>query len=112
MSEGVTYAHKIDKEEARIDWSRPAEQLRNHIHGLSPFPGAYSLVGDIRIKMLEAKLAEGSGEAGSLIARPMTIACGDGRALRILKVQRGGRGPMTADDLQRGLQLPLGTIFS
>lgn len=111
-SEGVTYAHKIDKHEARIDWKKPARDLRNHIHGLSPFPGAYSLVGDIRVKMLEAEITEGEGEAGTLIAHPVIIACGDGRAIRILKAQRAGKGPMTAEELSRGLPLPLGTVFS
>ncbi len=110
--EGVSYAHKIDKQEARIDWQRPAEELRNHIHGLSPFPGAYSMAGGERIKMLQAEVTEGRGPAGHLIKAPMTIACGDGEALRILKAQRAGKGPMSADDLLRGLPLPLGTIFS
>ncbi len=111
--EGVIYAHKIDKQEAKIDWSRPAEQLRNHIHGLSPFPGAYSKVGDMRIKILEAEIIKKTeGIAGSLITHPMTIACGDGTAIRIITAQRAGKGPMTAEELNRGLQLPLGTIFS
>ena len=112
VQEGVTYAHKIDKQEAKIDWTKPACELRNHIHGLSPFPGAYSMVGDIRIKILETEITEQSGNAGSLIEQPMTIACGDGRAIRILKAQRAGKGPMTAEELNRGLQLPLGAVFS
>lgn len=110
--EGVSYAHKIDKQEALIDWQRPAEDLRNHIHGLSPFPGAYSMAREERIKMLQAEVTEGSGAAGHLIAAPLTIACGDGKALRILKAQRAGKGPMSADELLRGLPLPLGTVFS
>ncbi len=109
---GVTYAHKIDKQEAKIDWAKSAKDLRNHIHGLSPFPGAYSMVGDIRIKMLQAEVTEGHGKAGSLIAHPMTIACGNGQAVNIIKAQRAGKGPMTAEELHRGLQLSLGTIFS
>ncbi|HEC01784.1 MAG TPA: methionyl-tRNA formyltransferase [Sphingomonadales bacterium] len=109
---GITYAHKIDKAEARIDWHRPAEDLRNHIHGLSPFPGAYSMTGDIRLKFLKAEVTEGNGPAGTLLALPLVIACGDGRALNILTAQRAGKGPMTAEDLSRGLQLPPGTVFS
>jgi len=109
---GIGYAHKIDKQEALIDWQKPAEELRNHIHGLSPFPGAYSMAGDERIKMLQAEVTEESGAAGHLIKAPMIIACGDGKALRILKAQRAGKGPMEADDLLRGLPLPPGTIFS
>ncbi len=111
-SHGVSYAHKIDKQEARIDWSKGAEEIRNHIHGLSPFPGAYSLVDGQRIKILQAEIAVGEGDAGCLVARPMTIACGDGRAIRILSAQRAGKGVMMADELNRGLQLPLGTAFS
>ncbi|MBL4802445.1 MAG: methionyl-tRNA formyltransferase [Emcibacter sp.] len=115
-SEGVIYAHKIDKKEAKIDWSQPAAHIRNHIHGLSPFPGAYSMVGDNRIKMLSVEIAHSDGNgnesAGTLLAPPMTIACGDGRALKILTAQRAGKGPMSAEDLNRGLQLPLGTVFS
>lgn len=110
--DGVTYAHKIDKQEAKIDWSRSAQDLRNHIHGLSPFPGAYCIAGDIRIKILEAEISADKGDAASLVAHPITIACGDGRSLKILKAQRAGKGPMSAEDLQRGLQLPLGTVFS
>ena len=115
--EGVCYAHKINKEEARIDWSKSAEHIRNHIHGLSPFPGAYSMVGDTRLKILTAEVIAGdhpvSDEtAGSLLALPLTIACGDSRALRVLTAQRASKGPMSAEDLNRGLQLSLGTVFS
>lgn len=109
---GITYAHKIDKAEAPIDWHRPAEDLRNHIHGLSPFPGAYSMTGDIRLKFLKAEVTEGNGPAGTLLSPPLVIACGDGRALNILTAQRAGKGPMTAEDLSRGLQLPPETVFS
>ncbi len=109
--EGVTYAHKIDKQEAKIDWTLPAEKIRNHIHGLSPFPGAYSIVGDIRIKLLEAEVVEGNGAAGTLATLPLTIGCGDGQAIRVLKAQREGKGPMLAEELMRGLHLPIGTVF-
>lgn len=110
--DGICYAHKIDKQEAALDWRRPAEDLRNHIHGLSPFPGAYSLTGEVRLKMLEAEVVPGKGQPGELIALPLTIACGDGMALKIHRAQRAGKGPMTAEELQRGLQLPLGTLMS
>jgi len=110
--QGVTYAKKITKQEARIDWTRPAQDIRNHIHGLNPFPGAYSMVGDMRIKMLTAEIACGDGPAGSLLTAPLTIACGDHRALRILTAQRAGKGVMTAEELGRGLQLPPGTVFT
>ena len=110
--EGICYAHKIDKAEAAIDWTRPADQLRNHIHGLSPFPGAFIMTGEMRIKILEAEVIEKSGEPGTMVDLPLTIACGDGRSLKILRAQRAGKGPMSADDLQRGLQLPMGTKFT
>jgi len=116
---GITYAAKITKQEARIDWSRSAADIRNHIHGLNPFPGAYSMVGDIRIKMLTAEVAEvaevtkgGDGPAGCLLAAPMIIACGDHRALKILSAQRAGKGPMTAEALGRGLHLVPGTCLT
>lgn len=110
--EGICYAHKIDKQEAHIDWTRPAAELRQHIHGLSPFPGAFCLKDDVRLKLLACEVVDGSGQAGELIALPLSIACGDGKALRITRAQRAGKGPMTAGELQRGMQLPLGTLFS
>jgi len=111
-AQGATYAGKITKDEARIDWTRPAQDIRTHIHGLSPFPGAFSMAGDLRIKMLTAEVAHGDGPAGSLLSPPLTIACGDHQALRILTAQRAGKGVMTAEDLGRGLTLAPGTIFT
>ncbi|TNF11123.1 MAG: methionyl-tRNA formyltransferase, partial [Rhodobacteraceae bacterium] len=85
---GVTYAAKIDKAEARIDWSRPAGDLVRHINGLSPFPGAWCEVEGERIKLLRAELTPGSGEPGTLLGG-FTIACGSG-ALDVLEAQRPG----------------------
>lgn len=110
--EGVTYAAKIHKSEAHIDWNRPAEEIRHHIHGLSPHPGAYNMVGEQRIKILAVEITEGRGAPGTLISLPLTIACGDGQALRVIRAQRAGRGPMSAEDIQRGIQWPIGTIFT
>ena len=80
--EGVTYARKIDKAEARIDWSRPAQEIHNHICGLSPFPGAWFEAdwgqGPQRVKALHAQLAEGYGVAGTLLDDELTVACGRG----------------------------------
>ncbi|OOY14071.1 methionyl-tRNA formyltransferase [Thioclava marina] len=101
---GVTYAAKIDKAEARIDWSRPAGDLVRHINGLSPFPGAWCEVGGERIKLLRAELAPGSGEPGTLLGG-FTIACGSG-ALEVLEAQRPGKRPMEAAEILRGLTLP------
>ena len=101
---GVTYAAKIDKAEARIDWSRPAADLVRHINGLSPFPGAWVEIGDERVKLLHAALADGNGPAGCVL-HGFTIACGTG-ALEVLQAQRPGKRPMAAQEVLRGLVLP------
>ena len=106
--DGVTYAAKIEKAEARIDWSRPAREVLRHIHGLSPFPGAWcemALDGEqVRVKILRCELAAGSGAPGDLLDDCLTVACGDG-AIRILDLQRAGRAPMKADVFLRGAPL-------
>ncbi|WP_304618721.1 methionyl-tRNA formyltransferase [Paracoccus sediminilitoris] len=102
--EGVTYAAKIDKSEARIDWSRPASQVDRQIRGLSPFPGAWCQIDGERVKLLRSRLASGSGEPGQVLPG-FTIACGEG-AIQVLTAQRSGKKPMAADDLLRGWQLP------
>lgn len=101
---GVTYASKIDKAEARIDWTRPAADLVRQINGLSPFPGAWVAIGDERVKLLHAAIAEGAGPPGSVL-RDFTIACGTG-ALEVLQAQRPGKRPMAAQDVLRGLEMP------
>lgn len=102
---GETYAAKIDKAEARIDFSRSAEEVHNLIRGLSPFPGAWfelELAGKpVRIKALRSTLASGSGAAGTLIGEGLTIACGSG-AVRLTQVQREGKGAMDAATFLRG----------
>jgi methionyl-tRNA formyltransferase len=105
--QGVTYAAKIDKAEARIDWARPARAVLRHIHGLSPFPGAWCempIEGEARVKILRCELAEGSGAPGELLDDRLRIACKEG-AIRILELQRAGKQPMQADDLLRGTPL-------
>ena len=101
---GTTYAAKIDKAEARVDWSRPAAEVDRQIRGLSPFPGAWTMVGGERIKLLRSRLANGSGPAGQVLSG-LTIACGTG-AVEILTAQREGKRPMEAGELLRGLTLP------
>ena len=106
--DGVTYAAKIDKAEARIDWTAPAAAVDRQIRGLSPFPGAWCLLPDGgRLKLLRSRLASGGGAPGTILDR-LTVACGDG-AVTILQAQRDGRRPMTAQELLRGLDLPPGT---
>ena len=112
-SEGVSYAAKIDKEEARIDWSRPMVVLDRQIRGLSPFPGAWCLIEGERVKLLASRIAEGSGEAGSVLAAPdgvLRIACGQG-AVEVLRLQRAGRGAVSAAEFLRGFDLPPGTLL-
>ncbi|WP_282602012.1 methionyl-tRNA formyltransferase [Paracoccus sp. PARArs4] len=101
---GVTYAAKIDKAEARIDWTRPASEVDRQIRGLSPFPGAWCMMGEERLKLLRSTVVEGQGEPGQLI-EGLTVACGTG-AIRILQAQPAGKRPMAAEDLLRGWKLP------
>jgi len=103
-AQGVTYAAKIDKSEARIDWSRPAIEVDRLIRGLSPFPGAWCEVAGERVKLLSSSLADGAGEPGAVLPG-FVIACGEG-AVRIHQAQRAGKRPMTADELLRGWELP------
>jgi methionyl-tRNA formyltransferase len=111
-ADGVTYAAKIDKDEARIDWRRPAREVLRHCHGLSPFPGAWSELNldgqSVRLKILRCELAKGRGEPGELIDGGMTVACGDG-AIRIIELQRAGAKPMTAQVFLRGTRLTAGS---
>jgi methionyl-tRNA formyltransferase len=104
---GVTYAAKIDKAEAKIDFARDAVQVVRHIHGLSPFPGAWLEIGGERIKVLRAETASGQGVPGEILKPDFTIACQTG-ALRLLQVQRAGGKAMAAGDFLRGFALPVG----
>src|ERR1044071_290128 len=112
---GVTYAAKIDKAEAKIDWNRPAHDVLRHIHGLSPFPGAWSEVPvdgeSLRVKILRCEPAKGSGATGTLLDDQLTIACADG-AIRIVDLQRAGKAPMNAAEFLRGTPLRPGVRFS
>lgn len=108
---GVTYADKLNKGETRIDWSKGAQEVHNHIRGLSPFPGAwFELPGDkapVRVKVLRSTRVAGGGAPGTLLDDNLTIACGDG-AIRILELQRAGKQPMKADEFLRGTPLKAG----
>ena len=101
---GVTYAAKIDKAEARIDWSRPAAEVDRLIRGLSPFPGAWTLVNGERVKLLRSRLVEGQGAPGKVL-QGFVVACGTG-AVEITEAQREGKRPMPATEVLRGLTLP------
>lgn len=101
---GVTYAHKIDKAEARVDWMAPAAEVDRKIRGLSPFPGAWCEMNGVRVKLLASRLAQGSGAPGTVLDG-LTIACGDG-ALEVLKAQRPGKRAMEAQEFLRGMEMP------
>jgi methionyl-tRNA formyltransferase len=109
--EGATYASKVDKSEARIDWSRPAEQVERQVRAFNPAPGAWFEANGERVKLLEAAVGDdASGKPGEVLDDCLTIACGSGYA-RPLKVQRAGRGAMTVGELLRGFPIPKGTIL-
>ena len=107
-SDGVTYAKKIDKAEARVDFTKNAAEVRNHIHGLSPFPGAWFEVNGTRVKALLCDVVQASAAPGTFIDDRLTIACGT-RAIRLLKLQREGKGAMEAQDFLRGFPIAAGT---
>ena len=114
-SDGVTYAAKIDKAEARIDWNRPSRAVLRHIHGLSPFPGAWTEISldgtPARIKILRCELVDGAGESGGVLDDQLTVACSDG-AIRIIELQRAGKAPMKASEFLRGVPLKAGARFT
>ena len=109
--EGVTYAKKIDKAEARIDWSKPAKEIHDTSRGLSPFPGAWCEVAvggrTERLKVLRTRLADGAGAPGEILDRDGLVACGTG-ALRLVEVQRAGAKPQTARQALEALKLTSG----
>jgi methionyl-tRNA formyltransferase len=112
--EGVTYAAKIEKAEARIAWAKPAREVLRHIHGLSPFPGAWSEVtiedALVRVKILRCERADGGGAPGDVLDDHLTIACGHG-AIRVIELQRAGKAPMKATEFLRGTPLKPGARF-
>ncbi|MFT6022147.1 MAG: methionyl-tRNA formyltransferase [Ascidiaceihabitans sp.] len=106
--DGVTYAAKIDKAEAQIDWSRPAQDIDRLVRGLSPFPGAWFDHAGTRVKVLGSTMADGHGSAGETLDDALTVACGQG-AVRLTKLQRAGKGAQDSDVFLRGNPMPKGT---
>jgi methionyl-tRNA formyltransferase len=102
---GVTYAKKIVAEEARIDWTRSARDVVRHVHGLNPAPGAWTMAGDARLKVLRVKAVDGKGVPGAIVAGPLVVACGEG-AVSIEVLQRAGRGAQGVAEFLRGFSLP------
>jgi methionyl-tRNA formyltransferase len=113
--EKATYAAKLKNEETHIDWSQPAKVVHNHIRGLAPHPGAWAEIGlgnkRERVKVLGSERTEGEGAPGKLLEDDFTVACGKG-AVRVTKVQRAGKKPLSADAFLRGVDLPAGTVLS
>ncbi|MDX2482816.1 MAG: methionyl-tRNA formyltransferase [Pseudodonghicola sp.] len=105
---GVTYAEKIDKSEARVDWTRSAEQVDRKIRGLSPFPGAWCEIDGARVKLLASRLAPGSGAPGEVLDDALTVACGRG-AVQLTRLQRAGKGAQDSDVFLRGRAVAKGT---
>jgi methionyl-tRNA formyltransferase len=113
--QGVTYAAKIEKAEARIDWNKPARAVLRHTHGLSPFPGAWCEIPiegeQVRVKLLRCAVVDGSGTPGEVLDDHLAVACGEG-ALRILELQRAGKAPMKTEEFLRGTPLKAGARFT
>ena len=105
--EGVTYAAKIDKAEARVDWSRPADEVDRLIRGLSPFPGAWTSIHGERVKLLLSEAVTGAGPPGDVLDDDFTIAAGTG-AVRILRAQRAGKGAQDSAEFLRGVRIAPG----
>lgn len=108
--EGVTYAKKIDKAEARIDWAQSAVEIDRQIRGLSPFPGAWCELDGQRLKILGSRLAEGTGVPGAVLSEDLLVACADG-AIQILRLQRAGKSAQDAEEFQRGTGLKSGDML-
>ena len=108
-AEGVTYAAKIDKAEARVDWTRPAAEVDRLIRGLSPFPGAWCEIAGERVKLLRSRVVAGQGVPGQVLGG-FKVACGTGTdelgAVEVLEAQRSGKKPMRAGELLRGWGIP------
>ena len=106
--DGITYAEKIQKSEARIDWTKPAETIDRQIRGLAPFPGAWCMIGEERVKLLGAEIGTGSGSPGEVLSDALDIACGSG-AVRLTRLQRAGKAAMAPVELTLGFELPIGS---
>ena len=106
--DGVTYAAKIEKSEAVIDWSKPAIEVDRLVRGLSPFPGAWFEMNGTRVKVLGSTLVEQSGTAGCVLDDELTVACGEG-AIRLTKLQRAGKSAQDAEQFLNGWPLPAET---
>ena len=106
--EGATYAPRLSRADARIDWSKPAAAIERQIRAFDPWPGTFTTLGAEPLKVLDAELAAGQGEPGTVLDDALTVACGED-ALRITRLQRAGRAPVAAADFLRGFAVAIGT---
>jgi methionyl-tRNA formyltransferase len=107
-AEGATYAPRLTRADGRIDWTLPAARIERQTRAFDPWPGAFSNFGAEVLKVLEAEVVPGSGQPGLVLNTALTVACGEG-ALKITRLQRAGRAPVTAADFLRGFALPAGS---
>ena len=110
-TEGVTYARKLERDEARIDWAQPAARIERMVRAFDPWPVAFCDLGAERIKVWGAEPATGSGAPGAVLDEHLTVACGDG-AIRLTRLQRAGGKVMDAGAFLRGYPIPKGTSLS
>lgn len=108
--DGVVYATKVDKSEAQVDWEMPAADVDRLIRGLSPFPGAWTLLGDTRIKLLRSRVSEADGAPGTVRLNPLRVVCGTG-AIELVQVQRAGKAAQSAAEFLNGVQIDDGTLL-
>ena len=108
---GVTYASKVDKAEARIDWNRTAEEIERQVRAFNPAPGAWFEIGGERVKLLDAECVDGAGSPGEVIGGPLVVACGED-AIHCRTLQRAGKGAMAVDDFLRGFPVAEGTMLA
>ncbi len=109
--DGVTYAKKLSRGEARIDWHDPADELERKLRAFTPWPGSWFDLDGQRVKLLAAEVADGDGAPGTVLDDTFTVACGE-RALRLTRLQRQGKGAMDAADFLRGTPVPAGHVLS
>jgi methionyl-tRNA formyltransferase len=108
---GATYAEKVTKNETRIDWTKPWKQVHDHIRGLSPHPGPWFEIDNVRVKVLRSTKGDGSAVPGTVLDNELTVACSDG-AVRLLEVQRSGKQPMSAEEFLRGTPVKAGALLA
>ena len=108
--DGVTYAHKLERDEGRIDWTQSATQLERTVRALNPWPGVWFELAGKRVKVLAAEVANGSGAPGTILDTHLTVACGE-RTIRPTRVQKAGKAPMDTDAFLRGNAVNRGDVL-